>query len=410
MSADGSRVLGRVGAHVDDFLICGPDTDIEWQAIRQSISKMYSWSPWQTGSFTFAGCEIQQRKNFSISVTQTEFSNALTPVNIEQDKSRSDSDPLSPQEVSQFRGAIMKASWRAVQTSPQYSARVNITASKANKATVADLRETNRILKDMKRSATVGLEFPTFNCNRTEKITWRDIVMLHFGDAAQHNRVDGSSTGGYITGLAAPEIMNGQETSMSLIDWRSWRLERPTKGSNGCESQALYEAEDRGFKCRIIWKLMYDPFLFRGEQEAAAACIESLLITDSRGLYDAVTLSETAFCGMSSARTGTEAMAIQRGTRPNTRCYATWAPSDLNLADALTKIANEAYKVIQLFLEKRTWCVRFQADFVSARKTQRLRRQKQKEADKINALLGPIPQEVAFEDAEQLPEFRRPLQ
>ena len=410
LSEDRKRVIGRVGAHVDDFLICGSEKDVEWQKVRNSISTMYSWSPWQKGTFTFAGCEVKQMKDFSIHLTQTEFSIALRTIDIESDKSRSDNDALTPAEISQFRGGIMKASWRAVQTSPQYAARVNITASKANTATVGDLRETNRILKDMKKTSTVGLTFPAFNSGRSQPFSWKDMVMLHFGDASQHNRPDGSATGGYITGFSNSDILSGNECPMSVIDWRSWRLERPTKGSNGCESQAVYETEDRGWKCRIIWKLLYEPFLIRGDQDSAAASIESLLIMDSRGLYDAITLSETAFCGMSSARTGTEAMAIQRGTRPNTRCYATWVPSDMNLADALTKISPDAFKVIQLYLDKRTWCVRFQAEFVSARKAQKLRRQKQLEDAKINTLLGPLLEEDPFDLAEELPDFKRPLQ
>ena len=343
-----TKVVGRIGSHVDDFLIIGDGKDVKWQQIRNSLKEMYLWSPWQKGKFTFAGCEISQLQDYSVTVTQAEFSNALQPIEISNDKARSDNDPLSDAETSQFRGAIMKAAWRAGQTGPQFAARVNVTASKTNKATVQDLREANKILKEMKRTSTVGLTFPAFNVRRAEPFSWEDMVMLHFGDAAQSNRHDGGSSGGYITGMSVADILGGAECPMSVIDWRSWRLERATKGSNGCEAQALYEAEDRGWRCRILWSLLYSPYFHRGEQDKMAAKIESLLIMDSRGLYDAVTLSETALCGMSSAKTGTEAMAIQAGTRPQHRCYATWVPSDVNLADALTKVAPEAMKVMQL--------------------------------------------------------------
>ena len=130
---------------------------------------------------------------------------------------------------------------------------------------------------------------------------------------------------------------------------------------------------------------------------------------DSRGLYDAVTLSETAFCGMSSAKTGTEAMAIQAGTRPQHRCYATWVPSDVNLADALTKVAPEAMKVMQLYLEKRAWCVRFSQEFVSARKAQKLRRKQPSSENRLAMLMAPSILEDPFEMAEHLPDFRRPF-
>ena len=45
--------------------------------------------------------------------------------------------------------------------------------------------------------------------------------------------------------------------------------------------------------------------------------------------------------------------------------------------DSLTKATADAYKVDATYLERKTWVVRFNHDFVSARKQQRLRRAKE---------------------------------
>ena len=45
--------------------------------------------------------------------------------------------------------------------------------------------------------------------------------------------------------------------------------------------------------------------------------------------------------------------------------------------DSLTKATADAYKVAATDLERKTWVVRFNHDFVSARKQQRLRRAKE---------------------------------
>ncbi|CAE7574883.1 CACNA1B, partial [Symbiodinium sp. CCMP2456] len=100
------------------------------------------------------------------------------------------------------------------------------------------------------------------------------------------------------------------------------------------------------------------------------------------------TEADAAYAG--AGMTGVEAMAIQKGIRDDGRCYFTWVPSDLNLADCLTKATAEAFKVAALYHERKAWVVRFNEEFVSARKQQRLRKTKQDlEAKLITARVWP---------------------
>ena len=171
-SRDNRRIIGRIGCHVDDFLISGDHQDPEWMAIREKVKKMYSWSPWKSGSFTFAGLEVQLLKNFEIRVTQENFCNALRPIEIVNEHSRSDSDPLSAKEVSQYRGLVMKAQWRAVQTGFQYAARVGVAASAASKATFSNLKEANSIMRELRKTAKEDIVYHAFNFGRETKLTW----------------------------------------------------------------------------------------------------------------------------------------------------------------------------------------------------------------------------------------------
>ena len=129
---------------------------------------------------------------------------------------------------------------------------------------------------------------------------------------------------------------------------------------------------------------MYGNQLHRHNADELAASMESLLVMDSRGCYDAITSSDSALLGMNNARTGVEMLHVQRGTRDKMRCYPTWVPSDMNLADGLTKVTPDAFKVMALYHERKSWVVRFNEEFVSARKQQRLRRQKEQEERKQN--------------------------
>ena len=113
-----------------------------------------------------------------------------------------------------------------------------------------------------------------------------------------------------------------------------------------------------------------------------ASKTESLLVTDSRGLYDAISSSDSPLLG-----TGVEASAIQKGVREDGKCYLTWVPSDMNLADCLTKATSEAFKVAALYHARKAWIVRFNEEFVSARKQQRLRRAKESQEASVLATL-----------------------
>ena len=203
------------------------------------------------------------------------FSNSLRPIEIEQDGSRALTSALSQSEISQFRGAIMKCQWRAVQ-SPQYSARIGIAASKANRATIQDLREANSLLKEFKKTSKVDMIFPNFNAGRTQPLHWKEMVMLHFGDASHLCRDDGSSTGGYVSAMTTPPILEDVETRIALFDWKSWKVERTSKGSNGAEAQTIYETKDRGWRCRLMWSLLHGLELCRGNAESLASAIKSL--------------------------------------------------------------------------------------------------------------------------------------
>ena len=361
-------VIGR--AHVDDFLIAGNHNDPEWMKIREKIKRMYAWSPWKTGSFTFAGLEIRQMKNYEIRVTQEAYCNSLEPIEIANDKSRSGTDPLLPREVSQFRGLTMKAQWRAVQTAFQYCAKVGIQASSVNKATVQHVRDANNLLKELKKTAK-----DSFNHG------WR-------------NSSSGTALWAYNSGMLAtitvPVAARRAATSPASRRPRSSTARRPRSASwtgglgnwTGRQREPMERkarpstrAEDKGWKCRIFWVLMYGKELTRSNAKDLAC----LMVTDSRGLYDAITSSDSPMLGMNNSRTGIEATAVQKGLREDGKCYLTWVPSDMNLADSLTKATGEAFKVAALYHARKAWVVRFNQEFVSARKQQRLRKAKEQQ-------------------------------
>ena len=383
------KVIGRIGSHVDDFLLMGDHKDPEWQSVRSKVFDMYSWSPWKRGQFTFAGIQLQQLQDHSIMLSQEQFCNQLQPVKIENERLRPKDDTLTAKELSQARGLIMQAQWRAIQTAPQYCCRIGLASSALTKPTLENLREANAIVKELKKSSKDNMILHSFH---GENRSWRNMVFLHFSDAAQRNRPDGSDTGGYVTAISTSRILEGKEARTSILDFRSFKLERPVKGSNGAEGQAVFETEDKGWKCRVFWSLLYGETLNRTNADELAAMNESLLIMDSRGCYDALN-SDSPLLGMNNAKTGVEMLSVKRGVRDGSNCYLTWVPSDMNIADAMTKVSPDAFKVYALWQQRKTWIVRFDEEFVSARKQQKLRRAKMEETKSKESCLELWPEE-----------------
>ncbi|CAE6971276.1 TY5A [Symbiodinium sp. KB8] len=385
-------ICGRVGSQVDDFLIGGDPSSPCWQRYRQGIQKMYNWSPWQSSDFIYSGCRIKQMSNHSIYVSQEDFCNSVRPVEIDQDKSRSDSSPMSPLELSQCRALIMKCQWRAIQTAPQYSARIGMCTSALKDGCLKNLREANSIARELRKSAKEDLVFHNFRDCQPENLSYKDVVFLHWGDAGHKNRPDVSSTGGYVTGMSVPSIMHGRESPVSILDWRSWKLRRPAIGTNSSEGQAICEAENKGWRCRLFWALLYGHELCHGQADALTSMFVSLLITDSRGCYDLLASNESLGMAGEDAKTSVDLLSVKHGLRDGTQCYLAWVPGEMNLSDALTKVTAEAFKVMALYHERKSWIIRFEQEFVSARKQQRLRREKQKLEEKCGVHFADLPE------------------
>jgi hypothetical protein len=86
---------------------------------------------------------------------------------------------------------------------------------------------------------------------------------------------------------------------------------------------------------------------------------------------------------MESARGSVDIWATAQGLEDGFNQHLAWVPGDLNLSDGLTKHSPEAYKMI-LYLQREAWVLKFNDNFVSARKQQRLR--KQKDQQQMSAL------------------------
>ena len=140
------------------------------------------------------------------------------------------------------------------------------------------------------------------------------------------------------------------------------------RSSNSAELQAVADAEGELRYIRLSLRELVGETIPVQRWQEAAAQIPSVLVLNSRGVYDALARSESACLGLKDKRSGLEALSLKRSLI-ETRCGLRWTHSAAQLPDCMTKGSEEAQKPFEL-LKRRGWKWRLVYDpsFTLARK------------------------------------------
>ena len=151
--------------------------------------------------------------------------------------------------------------------------------SEISRGTIETLYKTNKLIREMRRDAGQGLLFPS--SWQVEKV--QDLAVITWADASQHNRPDRSSTLGILSGVAPKEILQGIETQVALVQWKSGKTPRQCLGSNGAEVQAITLGEDQNHAVRMLLAELGGVELRRGDLHLAVQEVAGALVMDSKG-------------------------------------------------------------------------------------------------------------------------------
>ena len=97
---------------------------------------------------------------------------------------------------------------------------------------------------------------------------------------------------------------HGQEDDVSVMAWRSFKLTRKIAGSNNGETQALAFADESLWLARLAWSEMHTASMRRWHLDETVRQVGGMFITDSRGIFDDLTRSESPQLRLRSSRTG----------------------------------------------------------------------------------------------------------
>ena len=150
--------------------------------------------------------------------------------------------------MNRFRGANGALQWLCTNTRPDLAADTSISAGTAGIGiTRGAIQNTQKIIRKAHARVDVGIRIKSINPD--------DVRFTAFHDAGWASRPDGSSQGGYMVFACHKDILTGKEATISLIEWKSWKLKRVCRSSLASECQAMAEALDNLNFIRLFWEL-----------------------------------------------------------------------------------------------------------------------------------------------------------
>jgi hypothetical protein len=245
------QTSGFICSHVDDFLIAGDESCDEWNQALNSFYGKFSWSPWECNSFMHCGVRIREEPDFSFTLDHSSFCESIEAVTY---TTKNEHDKLTADEVTQLRGVLGALQWRGQQTAPHLMAKIGQLQSSVTKANLETVKAANKLVRECFQTRFLSTKINQLNLEDP-----KDVQFVAWSDAALANRMDLSSTGGYVIAATTPEMTLGKRSPLTLVGWRSCRLPRKARSSLAAEAQAMSEADQELVFVRLAWaKILRD--------------------------------------------------------------------------------------------------------------------------------------------------------
>ena len=186
--------------------------DNSW--LKQIIDKLKSTfqvSHENENAFTYIGIHTVQNTDGSITLNQSTYINSIPAISLDHNRLSNPQQKLNDGEVKLLRGALGLLNWVANMTRPDISFTVSKVSGHIKEATIADVKEINKVIKQVKSSSSV-ITFPALDVDSTRVVVYTD--------SSYNNLNGGGSQGGHIV------FLKDKFNQSCPISWRSVRVRR----------------------------------------------------------------------------------------------------------------------------------------------------------------------------------------
>ena len=314
------KLIGVMSCFVDDVLWGGLP---EFKETIVLLKKKFKIGSEHSQSFSYIGSDLHQNQEFEITVNQNEYASNLILIDMEGINLSQKHRTLNDVERKRLRSALGQLNWLACMSRPEISFSISQLSSKVKTATVAELIETNKIIKFVKSTPST-IKIPKLDLTTTK--------VAAFSDASFNNLDNGGSQGGHVVFLC------DNKGACMPVAWSSNKVKRVVRSTLAAETLALTEGADTAFFVAALFKEVYTNN--KGDN-AMVNCF-----TDSRSLFEVTGTSNL----VSDKRLRVEVAAI-REMIDKGEITINWVGKESQLSDSLTKKGASASLLLKVLKE-----------------------------------------------------------
>ena len=300
--------------HVDDVMYGG-----SVRFIKEVINKLvavFEVSVQNCTNFKYVGLDIVQTSS-CIQFSQNTYVQSMESVSVSNARAMRRKELLTDEERKEVKRVCGQLLWVSNNTRPEVSYETSTLCNAGKTATVMDLLRLNKLINKVKQEKG-AIKYP--NLGNPDK--WSLAV---FSDSSFANLPDGSSQGGYLVFIMAPD---GKAAPLS---WQSKKLHRVTKSTLSSETLAVIEAVDAAL---LLKKQIEEIFNVKPDV---------LVYTDSRSLYQTVHTSK-----IMADKSQRVVISYLRQYVNSGEIVIQWIDSNNQLADSLTKLGAPSHQLSEV--------------------------------------------------------------
>ena len=375
-------LAGVLGAHVDDTITAGQGEKYDLAIAR--LKKRFPYRKWRIGSGEFCGISYHQDpKTFEITFHQREYAQHLRPILLSKDRLKDKEAKATEKEISALRAINGAANWLSGQSRPDLCVQTSFSQQCFPEPRVKHLQYANQLVHRAKQHSDVEIT--------VRFIPWNKISLCFHSDAGFGNAKGNSSQAGFIAAFCSDVLEDNQSSPWSPFTWKSMKLPRVVSSTLGAESQIfslasstvewmslmIAEARTGQFDLRSAVKHP-TPFSQGGMSgvKVFGSIASSTGVTDCKSLYDHLqSLSSAAKCD--DKRIAID-LSIIKQSMSRTGLSVRWCPTELQLADGLTKDQQDPADLLRAALSIGEYQLNQEASILSLKKQQREQRQERR--------------------------------
>ena len=211
---DGTPAV-MLGTHVDDLLWAHTD---EGKKLMDRVLSHFELGKIEEGDFRYCGRRFRQDNEYNVSIDTEDNTRLIRHISVEQH--RKGSEKITDQETTSLRSVVGFLAWVARYSRPDLCYRVNCLQRCISKATVADLRDANKVVDLARADMSMSMNYPA------GLFTWKEACVVSFSDASFAGEPGFRSQQGRIHYITAESMVDTNTHVAHIIGYASTTIRR----------------------------------------------------------------------------------------------------------------------------------------------------------------------------------------